>query len=146
VLARSQGKPGSPEEMKTTLTRLAKDADLDPLTMPLIVGWRHWGAEECAALFEQLGPHGGASRSHRNEIRARRDAPQWEATEAPWWPTTTELIAFAVGLAFAALLFCVFFTARWNPTPVDLMGAFIRALLPAFGFAWWRNREQSFYR
>jgi hypothetical protein len=70
-----------------------------------------------------------------------------KATNANWWPpATTELIAFGVGFALATLLFCVLFTARWIPTPVHLIGAFIAALLVALGFVWWRNREQSFHR
>jgi hypothetical protein len=46
-----------------------------------------------------------------------------KATDANWWPpATNELLAFAFGGAFVAILFCVILMAKISPTPLAFIG------------------------
>jgi hypothetical protein len=174
----AKGRPPSPEETRTILTfnRLAKDAELDPLTMLLIVGSGAMGDKERAALFEQLDriesiasaapiappaivPKELTAHLERIEERLDRTATKDEidslrhtikaTTTAAWWPpVTNELLAFAFGGAFVAILFCVILMAKISPTPLAFIGTVIATVLLAavvmWAVSWWRARKLGY--
>jgi hypothetical protein len=139
----AKGRPPSPEETKAILTfnRLAKDAELDPLTMLLIVGGS-MGIKEREVLFEHLERiEARLDRSAtKDDVDALRRNGQVTATVTWWPPTQGELLAATVGVALSGALFCVLLTARWTPAPIAIIGTVVATLLLAFSFVWWRNR------
>jgi hypothetical protein len=53
-----------------------------------------------------------------------------KATNANWWPpATNELLAFAFGGAFVAILFCAILMAKISPPPLAFIGTVIATLL-----------------
>jgi hypothetical protein len=140
----AKGRPPSLDETKMILTfnRLARAAELDPLTMLLIAGSGTMGIKEREALFEQLERIEARldRTATKDDVDALRRSGQSTATIAWWPPTQGELLAATVGVALSGGLFCVLLTARWTPAPIAIIGTVVATLLLAFTFVWWRNR------
>lgn len=140
----AKGRPPSLDETKMILTfnRLARAAELDPLTMLLMVGSGTMGIKEREALFEQLERIEARldRTATKDDVDALRRSGQSTATVAWWPPTQGELLAATVGVALSGTLFCVLLTARWTPAPIAIIGTVVATLLLAFTFVWWRNR------
>ena len=71
------------------------------------------------------------------------------ATDVKWWPpATNELLAFAFGGAFVAILFCVILMAKISPTPLGFIGTVIAMLLLTAvvmsAVSWWRARKLGY--
>ena len=72
-----------------------------------------------------------------------------KATDPNWWPpATNELLAFAFGGAFVAILFCVILMAKISPTPLAFIGTVIATLvltaLVMWAVSWWRARKLGY--